>query len=424
MGGDMNTELERESVWKKINLRKTIPVILLAVVVYSIFGKNPMGYYHVVQKWPSGDLKIVTEPGVYWKGLFSDVTRFKVSSAVTFVDHIEKVKKEEKKILDSIGVVFKDNGIGNINGSIRYTVPSAPDKMRLIVQEARNEDDLQQKILRNYINTVMTLVAASYSSTDSIRERGSFIRDIFDSLQHGMIAYEKKIVDGNVMLTPITKTENGVTVPLRMPGVTDKYGIVFKNFTLKKIEYDKQSQSKFDEQRLLEQQRNNAIIMAEKAKQDAITAKAEEEKLQAETKAREEPLRLEARIRAEKEAELARIEAEKEKAVAIINAQKGKEAAQLLLEKARLEKQSVIEDAEGKRVAALKEAEGRQALAKADNSLELRLQMKKDTLVGVANALKDVKVPSAIVGSSSGHTSGNPVLDIFMLNQLKELTKE
>lgn len=412
------------SILQKFSLKKLIPVILGIVIIYSLFGKNPMGYYHVVQKWPSGELKIVTEPGVYWKGLFSDVTKFKVSSAVTFEDRIEKVRKEEKKILDSISVVFKDNGIGNINGAIRYTVPSTPDQMRLIVQEARNEGDLQQKILRNYINTVMTLVAASYSSTDSIRERGNFIRDIFDSLQNGMIAYEKKIVDGSGMLTPITKTENGVTTPLRMPGITDKYGIVFKNFTLKKIEYDKQSQSKFDEQRLLEQQRNNAIIMAEKAKQDAITAKAEEEKLYAETKMREEPLRLEARIRAEKDAELARIEAEKEKSVAIITAQKGKEAAQLLLEKARFEKQSMIEDAEGKRISALKEAEGRQALAKADNSLELRLQMKKDTLVGVANALKDIKVPSAIVGSSGSHTSGNPVLDIFMLNQLKELTTE
>jgi regulator of protease activity HflC (stomatin/prohibitin superfamily) len=412
------------NIMQNFSLKKLAAVIFGAVIIYSLFGKNPMGYFHVVQKWPSGDLKIITEPGLYWKGPLSDVTKFRVSGVVAFEDRIESVRKEEKKIVDSISVVFKDNGVGNINGVIRYTLPSNPEKMRLIVKDAQNEDTLQQKILRNYINSMMTIVAASYSSTDSIRERGNFIRDIFDSLQNGMVAYEKKIIDGNIMLAPITKTENGVSFPVRMPPISDKYGISFNNFTLKKIEYDKQSQSKFDEQRLLEQQRNNAIIMAEKAKQDAITAKAEEEKLQAETKMREEPLRLEARIRAEKDAELARIEAEKEKSVAILNAQKEKEAAQLLLEKARLSKQSIIEDAEGKRVSALKEAEGRQALARADNSLELRLQMKKDTLVGIANALKDIKVPSAIVGSGSGQTSGNPVLDIFMLNQLKELTKE
>ncbi|MBI3599196.1 MAG: hypothetical protein HY097_00945 [Nitrospinae bacterium] len=408
----MNTELERESIWKKINFKKLIPVILVAAVIYSLFGKNSADYYHVVQKWPSGELKIVTEPGLYWKGPFSNVTKFTVSGAVIFEDRIEKLKKEERRIIDSISVVFKDNGIANISGVVRYTLPSDPDKMRLIVRETQNEEVLQQKILRNYINTVMTIIAASYSSTDSIRERGSFIRDIFDGFQNGMIAYEKRVTDGNVILTALTKTENGIQIPIRMPGITDRYGIAFKNFTLKKIEYDKQSQSKFDEQRLLEQQRNNAIIAAEKAKQDAVTAKAEEEKLQAEMRSREEPQRQEAIIRAEKEAELARIEAEKEK-----------EVAKLLLEKAKLEKQTVIEDAEGKRMAALKEAEGRQALAKADNSLELRLQMKKDTLIGVANALKDVKVPSAIVGSG-GQTSGNPVLDIFMLNQLKELTKE
>jgi regulator of protease activity HflC (stomatin/prohibitin superfamily) len=419
----MNTELEREPVWKRVSFKKLIPAILVVLIVYSLFGKNSTGYYLVVQKWPSGELKIITNPGLYWKGLFSEVTKFRVSGAVTFEDHIEKVKKEERKIVDSISVVFKDNGIANINGVIRYTMPPDPEKIRLIIQEAQNEDNLQQRILRNYINTVMTLVAASYSSTDSIRERGNFIRDIFDSLQNGLITYEKRVTDGNIMLTPLTKSENGILLPVRMPGITDKFGIAIRNFTLKKIEYDKQSQSKFDEQRLLEQQRNNAIIAAEKAKQDAITAKAEEEKFQAETRAREEPLRLEATIRAEKESEVSRIEAEKEKAVALINAQKEKETAQLLLEKARLEKQTIIEESEGKRIASLKEAEGRQAIAKADNSLELRLQMKKDTLIGMANALKEVKVPSAIVGSSS-HTSGNPVLDIFLLNQLKELTKE
>lgn len=415
------------NILQKGNLKILGGIVLSVIIIYSLFGKNSAGYYHVVQKWPSGELKIVTEPGLYWKGLFglfSDVTELRVSGAVVFEDRVEKLRKKEKKIVDSINVIFKDNGAANINGLVRYVLPSDPDKMRLLIRESQNEDILQNKILRNYINTVMTLVAASYSSTDSIRERGSFIRDIFDSLQNGVIAYEKRQIDGNIMLIPLTRTQNGITIPVRIPGVTDRYGIVFKNFTLKKIEYDKQSQSKFDEQRLLEQQRNNAIIAAEKSKQDAITAKAEEEKLQAEMRAREEPLRSEAKIRAEKESEVAKIEAEKEKTLAIINAQKEKETAQLLLEKTKFEKQAIVEQSEGKRIAALKEAEGRQALAKADNSLELRLGMKKDTLIGVANALKDVKVPSAIVGSSSGQTSGNPILDIFMLNQLKELTKE
>lgn len=77
--------------------------------------------------------------------------------------------------------------------------------------------------------------------------------------------------------------------------------------------------------------------------------------------------------------------------------------------------------AEGKRSAALKEAEGRKALAAADNSLELRLKTQKEIMIGMAQALKDVKVPSAIIGGS-GKTSGNPILDLFLMNQIKSLT--
>ncbi|MEK7846704.1 MAG: SPFH domain-containing protein, partial [Nitrospinota bacterium] len=158
------------SILQKGNLKILGGIVLSVIIIYSLFGKNSAGYYHVVQKWPSGELKIVIEPGLYWKGifgLFSDVTELKVSGAVVFEDRVEKLRKEEKKIVDSINVIFKDNGAANINGLVRYVLPSDADKMRLLIRESQNEDILQNKILRNYINTVMTLVATSYSSTDS-----------------------------------------------------------------------------------------------------------------------------------------------------------------------------------------------------------------------------------------------------------------
>ncbi len=380
-------------------------IILLALIVW-IFGNNKAGYYQVLQKWPGGELEIVQEPGVYWQGPFSTVTEFKISDTVSFVDKYEEGEEEKIKTGWGMKVIFKDNGDGVINGVVRYSLPPDKEKMKKIMKIARTEAILKKIIAAN-INTVLNLVASSYKSGESVRERGRLIRDVFDALQNGLIAYEKKIVENNIVMSSIT---SGSEIK-RVPGLTSKFGIAFNNFILKSVDYDRQTQTKLDEHRLLEQQRNNAVLAAEKLKQEPITAQAEEEKLMAETSAQEEHKKLEAQIRAETE-----------KQVAQINAEKEREVTKIMLEQAELEKRMRIEEAEGKKIASLKEAEGRKALAEADNSLALRLQLKKETLIGIADALKDINVPHTIIGSTEGKgAAGNPVLDLFLMNQIKEL---
>lgn len=406
-----------------VNQRKIIKIVLGLVLpvmfVLWMFGNNIAGYYHVLQKWPSGELRIIKTPGLYWKGPFAHVTRFKISDTVSFVDKYVEYKKEKKKVEDAIRVIFLDNGEGTLNGVVRYTLPAEEEKMQEIIKIARSEEVLKEMI-RAYINTVLTLVTSSYESGESVRGRGRFIRDIFDSLQNGVIAYERKIVAGDILMSLAVDSHGEIK---RLPGLTTRLGIGINNFTLKSIDYDRQTQTKLDEHRLLEQERNNAVLAAEKLKQETITARAEEEKLLAEAKAQEEYKKLEAEIRAQMEEEVAKIKAESEKRIEIIRAEKEREAARIMLEQAKLEKRSRIEEAEGKRIAALKEAEGRSALAKADNSLELRLQMQKETLIGIANALKDVKVPNTIIGKSGGNKFGNPILDLFLMSQIKELQR-
>lgn len=413
---DQEQEVANKMSSKRKMFMQALGFILIVFLVIWVFGNNTAGYYHVLQKWPSGELKIVKTPGVYWKGPFSKVTEFQISDIVSFVDKYKEHKKKRVKIEDAIKVIFKDNGAGAINGVVRYSLPDNEEKMKRIVKVVRNEDILKKMIKAN-INTTLTLIASSYKSGESVRERGRFIRDVFDSLQNGLIAYEKNIVDGDIVTSPVTE-DNQIK---RLPGLTSKFGIGINNFTLKLIEYDAQTQTKLDEHRLLEQQRNNAMLVAEKLKQETITAHAEEKKLLAETKAQEEHKKLEAKIRAEMEEEVARIKAESEKEIALIHAEKEREVAKIKLSQANIEKQVRIEEAEGKKIASIKEAKGRSALAKADNSLTLRLQMRKETLIGVANALKDVKVPNTIIGKSDSNSAGNPVLDIFLMNQIKEL---
>ena len=312
--GDIQ-KMEPEKIGK---FKITVLVVLLAAGIYSSFGNNDAEEYSVVQKWPSGNLDVVIKPGLFWAGPFSNVTRFKISSVVKF--SLSKVGEET--IDQSIYVRFKDNGTANIRGIVKYLLPADPEKIRLIKNELGNNDVISDKVLKNFVNQVLVKTASRYTSSESIRERSAFFSDINDGLKSG-------------------------------EGPTGRYSIKILAFTLNKIIYDQQSQAKFDEQRLLEQQKNNAKIQAEKAQQDAITAKAEGEKLIALTKAREENLKFEAMISAKKAAEIARIKAEAEKAVAITGAQKEFDVDKLRLEKAKLEKEVVLLKAEANRVAAL-----------------------------------------------------------------------
>jgi len=392
-------------------------LLLLALGLYFSFGTNDAEEYSVVQKWPDGNLKVVLKPGLFWSGPFSKITRFKISDIVSFASKAAK----DNTIDNSILVRFKDNGIANVTGTVKYFLPSSPKKIRLIKNELGSNEVLGKKVLRNYINQVFVKTASDYTSSESIRNRSAFINNLTDGLINGLIMSTTKISDRKVASVFETGEDKKVDKLIRYRGPIGRYGITILAFTLHKITYDQQSQAKFDEQRLLEQQTNNAKIQAEKSQQDTITAKAEGEKLLAQTKAREENLKLEAAIRAKKAAEVAKIKAEEEKLVALTSAQKDFEVAKLKLEKSKFEKEVVLIMAEANLDAALKEAEGRKALAEADNSLELRLKTQKDMMVGMATALKDVRVPSAIIGSS-GNSSGNPILDIFLMNQLKSLT--
>jgi len=416
--------MTNETLCKKKNkIFKSTPglIIVLVLLCWIFFGYNTAGNYHVVQKFPSGRLEIVQSPGLYWKGPFGKVTKFKISDVVSFVDKYEEQKKRRVKVEDAIMVTFKDNGQGTINGFMRYSLPADEEKMRQIVKIAQTESVLK-KLIKANVNTALTLVAANYESGDSVKERGKFIQDIFDTLRNGLIAFEKKSINGKIVMSTPTDPNGQIK---RLPSLGNTFGIGIANFTLKNIVYDNQTKTKLDEQRLLEQERNIAMLNAEKLKQETLTAKAEENKLMAETSAQEEHKKLEAKIKAEREDEVAMIKATSEKNIAEIHAAKNRKVAEIKLAQAELEKKARIVEAEGQKIAAINEAEGRSALAKADDSLELRLQMQKETLTGIANALKDMKVPHTIIGSSNkgdgGLGVGNPILDMFLINQIKQL---
>jgi regulator of protease activity HflC (stomatin/prohibitin superfamily) len=409
---------ERAQDYKTKAVKASIGLLGAAAILWMLLGYNVAGHYHVLQKWPSGSLAIIQSPALYWKGPFGKVTKFQISSVVSFVDNYEEHKKGRVKIEDAILVTFKDNGQGSVNGLVRYSLPTDEEQLRKIVKVARTEETLK-RIIKARINTALTLVASDYDSGDSVKNRGQFIRDISDSLQNGLIEYEKSFLDDQIAMSPRIDDSGEIQ---RLPGVTSIFGLTITNFVLKGIDYDDQTQTKLDEHRLLEQDRNIAVLTAEKLKQETITAAAEEQMLMAETRAQEEHKKLEATIQAEMEDEVARIKAESENNIALILAENDRKVAEIEVAKAELMKEALVIAAEGKKQAAIAEADGRSALAEADGSLELKLQMEKETLIGIAEALKDVNVPTTIIGRSEGDSgTGNPVLDIFLMNQIKQL---
>src|SRR5262245_34433366 len=62
-----------------------IVVIVGLLVGASVFENNPAGYVQVKQSWPSGELSVISEPGIFCQ-CFGSLTPYKVAGTYRFYD--------------------------------------------------------------------------------------------------------------------------------------------------------------------------------------------------------------------------------------------------------------------------------------------------------------------------------------------------
>jgi hypothetical protein len=358
-----------------------------------------------------GELHVWDTPGVHWQN-FGTITRYKRSAQFWFSAREDEGKKTD----DSIKVRFNDGGHGNISGSLRYSLPSDPNKMLEMHKTFHSMEAINHELIQQVVNKGVYMSGPLMSSRESYAEkRADLINYITDQIIFGVYRTEheqvkttdpltgqEKIVD---LVRPKidAKAPNGVLREEDSP--IQKFGMNASNITINSIEYDAVVEAQIKAQQEAINAVQQAIVNSRKAEQDAITVELQGKAAAAKAKWDQEVQKA-----------TAVTVAEQEKAVAVTKATKDKEVAALSLDTARLAAQETV-------TTATAEANAKKLAMQADNyqakKIEATIEINKAwaAAYGAQRQTPDI---------SLGGSSGSPVstaMDAVGVRALRDLNK-
>ena len=372
---------------------------------------------YVCQYPVSGKYVVWTEGGAQWQ-IFGNVYEYNKTTQVEFTG----VEKNDEGYVASgnnpgAAVTFNDRGRGFIIGSLRVILPRDFNHMAKIQQEFGSEEALITTLIKPTLYKVVTSCGPLMSSLESVSEtRTDLIQYITDQLNNGVyktrvekikavneltgdtetISKAEILVDrnGNYMRQEgtgrIIKTKDGKEEVDLCP--FQQYGITCNLVSITDIKYDKATQDQIDAQK----QANLAVVTAKTKSLEAIqkTVLITEQ--------------------GKADAEKAKWEQEKEKAVAVTKAQQEFEVAKLEAAKAEEVARKVRAEGEAK-------AAANRALVAAGLTPLEAANIKKETAIGIAQALAKSEVswvPSIML---TGNGSNGNAMDAVGLKMLMDI---
>lgn len=389
-----------------------VTLIVGLVVILNMVTTVNADEIVVKQDLVGGTLHIWDTPGVHWQN-FGTITRYKRSAQFWFSAREDEGKKTD----DSIKVRFNDGGHGNISGSLRYTLPTDPNKMLLVHQTFHSMQAIDHELIQQVVNKGVYMSGPLMSSRESYAEkRADLINYITDQIVYGVYRTEHEQVK---TVDPITGQEKNVDVV--KPKVRDgapngvdreeespiqKYGMSANNITINNIEYDPVVEAQIKQQQEAIQAVQQAIVNAKKAEQDTITVEQQGKAASAKAKWDQEVLK-----------STAVTQAEQEKAVAVTQAQKEKEVADLALQTAKLTAQKTVTEAKA-------DADAKRLAMQSNNYFLERLEAWKDVAVAQANAIGAQRQTPDVVMGNGGSGSANStqtVMDILAAKAARDM---
>lgn len=361
-----------------------VATVLVASVGRQIVGSNDAGYYQIKQAAVTGSLSVIEQPGAYMK-LFGTVTTYHVSDVYYFS---KSEAGADESDADPIKVRFNDGGTAEVSGMIKFRLPSDPQKLLRIHNDFKSYRAVKHDLMRQVVAEALMQTAPLMRAEDSYSTRRSEFTDIAeDQVVEGIFEtvskeFKEKDADGNEFIEKevnVAKDDKGLPL-IRKISPLKQYGIEVIQFVIKDIDFDQTIDALIAKKKEAEQQKVVAKANAEKAKQDAITAREQGN----------------ARIATEK----ANQDVEKIKEVTI---------AQKEFEVAKLKRQQSEQDAAAAITQGRAQAEvNRLKVAAGLTPLE-RATIAKETAIGVAAELAKVQFPSMMVlGGSDKGGATNP----------------
>ena len=385
-----------------------VGIVLIANMVTTVNADEIV----VKQDLIGGQLHIWDTPGVHWQN-FGTITRYKRSAQFWFSAREDEGKKTD----DSIKVRFNDGGHGNISGSLRYTLPTDPNKMLLVHQTFHSMGAIDHELIQQVVNKGVYMSGPLMSSRESYAEkRADLINYITDQIVYGVYRTEHEQVK---TVDPITNQEKNVDVvkPKVQEGAPNgvareeespiqRFGMSASNITINGIDYDPVVEAQIKQQQEAIMAVQQAIVNAKKAEQDAITVEQQGKAASAKAKWDQEV-----------EKATAVTSAEKDKAVAVTQAQKDKDVADLALQTAKLKAQQTVTEAKA-------DADAKRLAMQSNNYFLERLEAWKDVAVAQANAIgAQRQTPDVVMGQTGGGnaSSTQTVMDILAAKAARDM---
>lgn len=382
-----------------------IALIVLSSMLTSLFETNNAGEYKIKQAAVSGRMSVRTTPGTYWQG-FGDITPYQISDMYYFSKYDDEGGKDRKS--DAIQVRFNDGGTAKISGSVKYRLSLKPEDQLLLHQDFKSYKAVKEDLIRQVVTEALMQTATLMKAEESYStRRAEFSALAEEQVRRGLFeVYSKEIrkdsskkedvvdsEDGEFIerVVRVKKNEDGTSV-IKKKSPFSRYNIELIQFVVKEIDFDETIDALIAKKKEAEQQKVVARANAEKAKQDAITA-AEKGKAAV----------AEAEAKALVEKKTAVVEAEKKFEVAKFARQRAEEDAAALLVKRKAE------------------AKANQLLVQAGLTPLERATIEKDTAIGVAKELANVKFPEMMIIGGSGNSG--QVLDPFQAVGLESFIK-
>lgn len=360
-------------------------IIGVKTVGGQLFATNDAGYYQVKQAALSGTVTLHSDPGTYAR-LFGTITTYQVSD----MHYFSKAEGDgsDSKVEDAINIRFNDGGTAAVTGGIKFLLPSDPVKQLLIHNDFKSYERIKHDLIRQTVAEALMQTATLMRAEESYSTRRSEFTSLAeDQVKVGIYEtetkeFKDKDADGNEFLVRevnIRKDKNGNPI-IRKESALARYGIEVIQFVIKDIDFDATIDNLIAKKKEAEQMKVVSKANAEKAKQDAITAREQGAASIATEKAKQDVEKIKETTIAQKQLEVSvlnRKQAEQDAAADIV---KGKALAEI----SRLKVQAGLTPLE-------------------------RATIEKETRIGIAAELAKVQFPGMlIIGGDSKGGATNP----------------
>ena len=391
------------------NKKKLIIYVVIGLIAISIFSVlnpfaiNDSGYMTHVQTI-NGTEWVRDEPGLYWAGILSKRTEY--PNVVTVVFTNDKVQSKITSINPVIRIRFNDATKAEATATVRWRMPRKSEDMIKIHKEYGSAKKLAETTLTTYTDECLRYSAQLMESeTHYSGGMSKLSEDFQDQLENGQYVLDDKT---EYVTDSISKETKKLTISyirrgpdgkiVRNKSDVQQFNITVAYASIGEIDYEEQVDMKLAQKIEASTQESISKQKLITAQQEALTAKAEGERIIAETKAREEASKIEATIRAEKERDVALIQREQ----------------------AEYKKQKLILEGQG-------EAEKKRLAMQADGALEQKLQAWKEVNFKYAEAMQNYTgnwVPQVqMSGNGQGSAGGaQDLINMLMVKTAKDLT--